>query len=622
MVLEPGAKFDHFTHRGPSSERAGWGRYTAPSDVRLERRVALKILPPAHHRRRRSRAGPHQGGSAGHRGRGEGPRSPRSHPRRHALDRAERRRHPARGPGRRRAPRPPQRRLDLRRSGSTTARSFFLAMEPVAGTPLRAFIGRAGVLAEQRLRWLVTEHRAGARGGPPGRHHRPPRREARKTSWCAPNGVVEACSTSASRGARSSPSPPGRTSPRRQVRRASISASVFAGTPARSYGARAGARGHRVDGRTDQFAWGTVAFELLTGRKPWGTEEGVPETPLRRRPSRSSILPRLRSVPPAIEAVVLARWRRPPTIASRRWRSRRPLPRLGRRVGDLALGAFPGAGSWLRTRPRRARSPGPSPRPGGTRATPRPRPSRSSSGTSSPTRPSPSTASPIQLRLPSRSHRCRGRAPPSGASDRSRSARWQSRSSRSRGPPFCPRPRAPGVHGGRALHGRVPPGHAPRPAGTAELRALGARGVRRRHARAPRGRVGPGAMACFERAAAADPGCAEAQLRLVLTAPRATPVARVREAYVRAQGRRASLLRRTGQAPPRRARSPGAPGSWPTRGPAASSSAPSPYALPGRRRARVPGEQLLPSSRPRRPRSPPRSAPPRPSTRATRTRGR
>ena len=48
-------------------------------------------------------------------------------------------------------------------------------------------------------------------------------------------------------------------------------------------------------------------------------------------------------------------------------------------------------------------------------------------------------------------------------------------------------------------------------------------------------------MACFERAAAADPGCAEAQLRLVLTAPRATPVARVREAYARAQSRRASL---------------------------------------------------------------------------------
>src|SRR5262249_16986265 len=31
-------------------------------------------------------------------------------------------------------------------------------------------------------------------------------------------------------------------------------------------------RGDRIDGRTDQFAWGVVAYELLSGVRPWGKD--------------------------------------------------------------------------------------------------------------------------------------------------------------------------------------------------------------------------------------------------------------------------------------------------------------------------------------------------------------
>lgn len=47
---------------------------------------------------------------------------------------------------------------------------------------------------------------------------------------------------------------------------------VPVGTP--SYMAPEQLRGERVDSRTDQFAWGVVAYELLGGRLPWRTDGG------------------------------------------------------------------------------------------------------------------------------------------------------------------------------------------------------------------------------------------------------------------------------------------------------------------------------------------------------------
>src|SRR5262249_42704133 len=45
---------------------------------------------------------------------------------------------------------------------------------------------------------------------------------------------------------------------------------ALAGTPA--YMAPEQLRGSAIDARADQFAWGVLAFELLTGRRPWPGE--------------------------------------------------------------------------------------------------------------------------------------------------------------------------------------------------------------------------------------------------------------------------------------------------------------------------------------------------------------
>ena len=47
-------------------------------------------------------------------------------------------------------------------------------------------------------------------------------------------------------------------------------AGIKVGTPL--YMAPEQIRGEPLDGRTDQFAWGVLAYELLTGRVPWDSK--------------------------------------------------------------------------------------------------------------------------------------------------------------------------------------------------------------------------------------------------------------------------------------------------------------------------------------------------------------
>src|SRR5262249_52533240 len=80
------------------------------------------------------------------------------------------------------------------------------------------------------------------------------------------------------------------------------SAGLRLGTPL--YMAPEQIRGDVVDGRADQFAWGVVAYELLTGAVPWRRDDALAlvatiltETP---RPIRAASP----DVPDTVEAVV------------------------------------------------------------------------------------------------------------------------------------------------------------------------------------------------------------------------------------------------------------------------------------------------------------------------------
>ena len=91
------------------------------------------------------------------------------------------------------------------------------------------------------------------------------------------------------------------------------------GTPA--YMAPEQMRGDAVDGRADQFAWGVLAYELLSGRLPWGGAEDAPLVIVsniltRDPPSLRTIVP---AVPANVEATILRARRRARPSASRRW---------------------------------------------------------------------------------------------------------------------------------------------------------------------------------------------------------------------------------------------------------------------------------------------------------------
>jgi uncharacterized protein (TIGR02265 family) len=65
-------------------------------------------------------------------------------------------------------------------------------------------------------------------------------------------------------------------------------------------------RGEPIDGRADQFAWGVVAYELLTGRLPWKTAReflGYIAAVLTEKPDPPRQL--APEIPPAVEAVIL-----------------------------------------------------------------------------------------------------------------------------------------------------------------------------------------------------------------------------------------------------------------------------------------------------------------------------
>jgi len=132
----------------------------------------------------------------------------------------------------------------------------FFAMEFIAGRSLRTYVGAPLVDVERRLRWLIDVACALAAAHARGLVHRDIKPE---NIMIREDGVVKVVDFGIAR--RSSGVVPPSTDgmPR--------SSRGVAGTPV--YMAPELMLREPFDGKVDQFSWGVVAYELLTGRLPW-----------------------------------------------------------------------------------------------------------------------------------------------------------------------------------------------------------------------------------------------------------------------------------------------------------------------------------------------------------------
>ncbi|HEY2515094.1 MAG TPA: protein kinase, partial [Polyangiaceae bacterium] len=146
----------------------------------------------------------------------------------------------------------------------------FIVMELVIGRPLRACVGHPEIPVAERVHWLIGIARGLGAAHQAGLVHRDVKPE---NVLVRSDGVVKVLDFGIARlEHRPSQSPPptlraGGSERALRIPTPTALESTLAGTPA--YMAPEQIRRERVDARVDQFAWGVVAYELLTGRLPW-----------------------------------------------------------------------------------------------------------------------------------------------------------------------------------------------------------------------------------------------------------------------------------------------------------------------------------------------------------------
>src|SRR5262249_19807554 len=146
--------------------------------------------------------------------------------------------------------------------------SVFVVMELVDGAPLRKSIGDEAVTLAKRVEWLCDVARALAAAHRAGFVHRDVKPE---NVLVTKDGAVKVLDFWAAR-------PPAGGD---EATTSSVPGEgVLLGTPL--YMAPEQLDGAPIDGRTDQFAWGVLAYELLVGRVPWG-RAGEPASAIFRR---------------------------------------------------------------------------------------------------------------------------------------------------------------------------------------------------------------------------------------------------------------------------------------------------------------------------------------------------
>jgi serine/threonine-protein kinase len=163
----------------------------------------------------------------------------------------------------------------------------YVAMELVEGRSLRAFVGAGDASTSLRIRWLADVARALAAAHRRGLVHRDVKPE---NVMVRSDGVVKVLDFGIARRVRMSANPDDRATleddedvlrfvlpePPPSDRSAGMAATLatltragtVVGTPL--YMSPEQMRGEPVDARADQFSWGVMAYELLSGKKPWG----------------------------------------------------------------------------------------------------------------------------------------------------------------------------------------------------------------------------------------------------------------------------------------------------------------------------------------------------------------
>ncbi len=137
----------------------------------------------------------------------------------------------------------------------------FIAMELVEGRSLRTLVGNPDVPLADKLRWITDVARALAAAHARGLVHR----DIKPSNVLVrDDGVVKVVDFGVARRATRESQPP---SSHETDWPTLTEKGALVGTP--QYMAPEQLRGEPADGRSDQFAWGVLAYQLLTGELPW-----------------------------------------------------------------------------------------------------------------------------------------------------------------------------------------------------------------------------------------------------------------------------------------------------------------------------------------------------------------